>query len=623
MKTIIGNLFILIFISVFSFLFMETTREFSAAQSLHEVLDKSIELEEIILSNNSVVLDKDNNLISDIYSNENRIELPFDEIPSIVIDAFIAAEDQSFYEHPGFDMTGIARAFFVNLNSQQVEQGGSTVTQQLVRNLYLSHSQTYERKLTELLYSYHLERKLSKDKILELYINSVYFANGVYGIEAASLYYFSESIEDLTLAQVAFLCAIPNNPSHYNPIDNSEQTHERKNWILSKMLEENFIDEEEFDEAKSEEITLRPLEKQDHYPDYVDYVFHELKELISINEGYSQRLRAATSADERSAIQENLQIRVDELLASGITIETSLDPEVQAHAVNTINNQLGQSDIQGATSIIDHDQAEIVAITGGVAYNKADFHHGFRAYRQPGSAIKPLLVFAPLLEETNMNKESIIDAGPIKRGEYEPNNFGNAIYGKVSLEEAFNNSYNTAAVRILDMVSIDTAFSYFNKFDFLRISTDDYRLPSALGGLRHGVNVNELTQAYSTFATRGVYRSPKAIRSVTDGNGNVLYESKNESIEVWSESTTDEMRNLLSTAVSDGTGRAAQFSGSNYIGGKTGTTNNFHDLWFVGSSDRYTAGVWLGKDEPSSIYEQSQRNLHTQLWRDIMMGINQ
>lgn len=623
MRKLIGSLFILIFIGLFSLLFMETTREFTTSKTLHKVLDESVELEKMTLSYNSVVLDKNRKVFSDVYSSENRIKLPYEEIPSSVIEAFIAAEDQSFYEHPGFDMTGIARAFLVNFQSQKVAQGGSTVTQQLARNLYLSHSQTYERKLTEILYAYQLERIFTKQKILEMYINSIYFANGVYGVEAASQFYFNQSAENLSIAQIAFISAIPNNPTHYNPLKNSKNTHERKNWILSKMQEQGFIDKETYEESLSEKITLHSFQKQKQYPDYSAYVFHELHQLISIAEGYQQRLRAASSAEERSVIHENLKLRVKQIIANGIIIETSLDPVIQSHAVETINEQLGQSDVQGATSIINHDQAEIVAITGGVSFNKLDFHRGFQAYRQPGSAIKPLLVYAPLLEETNMNKQSIIDAGPIKRGKYEPGNFGGAIYGHVSIEEAFKNSYNTAAVRILDMIGMETAFSYFNQFDFSQVSTDDYLLPSALGGLKNGVSVNELTQAYTVFATQGIYHSPKAIRQVTDTNGDVLYAWDSQSKEVWERSTIEEMREMLSSVVSNGTGRAVQFSGSNYIGGKTGTTNNFHDLWFAGSSDRYTMGLWLGKDKPTSLYKESQKQLHTQLWKDIMKGISQ
>lgn len=621
MRMLTGNIVILLCAGIFSFVFMETIHELSSTQTLHEVLDESIQLENISLSNNSKILDKNGDTIYDVFAAENRIELAYDEIPSKVIKAFIAAEDQKFFEHPGFDMSGITRAFFVNLQSGAVEQGGSTITQQLARNLYLSHSQTYERKLSELLYAYHLERELSKEQIIEAYVNTVYFANGVYGIEAASQYYFNLNAEQLSIAQVAFLSSIPNNPSHYNPINYQDQTHERKEWILTKMYENEFINEEEYKEALEEAITTQAFEKKDDFPDYVTYVFHELEQIISKEEEYSQLIRGTSSEDEQADIQNKLKQRVDELLAMGITIETALDPAIQTHAVSTINEKLQNTSTQAATSIIDHHNAEIVALTGGISYDKFDYHRGFQAYRQPGSAIKPLLVYAPLLEEMELSSHSIIDASPINRNGYEPQNFGGAVYEKVTLEEAFKQSYNTAAVRALDIVGIETAYSFIHQFDFARLSSSDYVLPAALGGLTNGMTVNELTQAYTSFAADGMYQSPTAIRQVLNADGQIIYSPAKPTREVWSSSTVNLTRDMLAKVIEEGTGQAAQLNRSGYTGGKTGTTNKFYDLWFIGLDDQYTTGLWIGKDKPESLYRESRQNLHTGLWSDIMNGI--
>ncbi|WP_093056166.1 transglycosylase domain-containing protein [Salipaludibacillus aurantiacus] len=622
MRIFIGNLFILIFISVFSLLFMEMTKELSSVQSFHHVLEESVALEDVRLSSNSLILDRHGNAISDVFTSENRISLPFEKIPTSVVNAFVAAEDQSFYEHPGFDLSGIARAFMVNVQSGSIEQGGSTITQQLARNLYLSHSQNYERKLSELLYSYQIERDFSKEEIMELYINSVYFSNGVYGIEAAANYYFGLSAQDLSLAQIAFLCAVPNNPSHYNPLTGKEAVHERKAWILQKMYEQGFLENDELETALEEEIVLHTFVKKDQYPDYVTYVLYELEQLISHEEGYAQRLRTSGNNEERADITASLKARVQEVLASGITIETALVPEIQAHTVSTVNDHLSHTDTQGAVSVIDHHSSEIVAITGGTSYNKFDFHRGFQAFRQPGSAIKPLLVFAPFLEETNAGINSIIDASPIKRGSYEPQNFGGAVYGKVPLEAAFKHSYNTAAVRILDMVGVEESFSYLNNFDFSRVTSEDQRLPAALGGFSMGMSVNEMTQAYTVFAAKGIYTPPKAIQTVKNAEGDILFKWAETSKEVWNEETINKMNKMLEKVTSEGTGRAARFNTQGYIGGKTGTTNDFQDLWFIGSSSQYTAGVWIGKDEPASLYRESENNLHTNLWREIMKGFH-
>ncbi|RKL65584.1 penicillin-binding protein [Salipaludibacillus neizhouensis] len=622
MRIMIGNFFILLFVSVFSLFFMWTARELSSVKSLDNFLDETIQLEDIILTYNSKILDHDGNIISDIYSEENRIAVSYSNIPSKFIEAFVAAEDQKFYVHKGFDTGGIARAFLVNLQNKSIEQGGSTLTQQLARNLYLTHSQTYERKLTELLYAYHLEKKFSKNDIMEMYLNTVYFSNGVYGIEAASNYYFSKKTDELSIAEIAFLSSIPNSPAHYNPLTNSENTHQRKEWILEKMHENQFITDKELEESLEDMITLEIYEKKDSFPDYVTYVHYELKQIVSAEEGFVQKIHSASSQEERTSFEEKLAKRVDELISSGITIETALNPSIQTHALSTINRLLENSPIQAATSIIDHEQAEIVAITGGVSYDKFNFHRGFQAYRQPGSVIKPLLVYAPLLEETSLNMASVIDAGPINRNGYSPNNFGGAIYGKATIETALKNSYNTAAVRMLDTVGIETAFSYVDQFNFAKVSSSDYKLPSALGGFEHGMTVNELTQAYSTFSTDGVYHSPKAIRNIMDADGEVLYSMEKENLEIWSEDTIADLRKMLAKVVSEGTGKAARLNRAGYTGGKTGTTNEFHDLWFIGMNDRYTTGLWMGKDEPSSLINESSQNLHTKLWRDIMNGIN-
>ncbi|MDG5788786.1 transglycosylase domain-containing protein [Evansella sp. AB-P1] len=615
-----GNLLIFLFIGIFSTLFVITVDEFYEAKSIHEVLDEKIILDSIHLSETSIILDKNKEVISDVYAAEKRIHLPYKEIPKIVVDAFLSAEDQSFFEHKGFDMKGIARALIINLQNDSIEQGGSTVTQQLVRNLYLTHEKSYERKLSELLYAYQMERLMEKEDIMELYINAIYFKNGVYGIEAATRFYFNKTADELSVAEAAFLSAIPNHPDRYNPLTNIEHTHERKEWILLKMLEEEKITKETYDKALNESIELNIYHKIDEYPDYVTYIHHELKELISDNEGYSKRLSTAKNEASRTTILQQLNERVDAVLNQGIIIETALDNDIQEQAVRSINSYIGNSQLQAATTIIDHKKNEIVAITGGKDYEKFHFHRGFQAYRQPGSAIKPLLVFAPYIEETNTNERTTIDASPFNKNGYTPINYGGATYGRVSMEQAFKHSYNTAAVRLFDRTDPEIAFSYFDHFDFQGVDEKDIILPAALGGFTTGVSVLEMTRAYTTFATNGEYHSPKAIRQVLDKNGDILYSWDHASERVWSERTNNEVRKMMRRVVNEGTGRNAKFSTSGYLGGKTGTTNNYHDLWFIGSTDTYTSGIWIGYDSPTSMSHINQR-LHLEIWRSYMSKI--
>ncbi len=615
-KASTGWLIIILLFIGFSVLLLEVTAEVHDVQSLSQVLDGQVELDEIALSTNSSIFDQNGKLISTIFRDTNRIYLPYDDIPKLVIDAFISTEDKRFYEHKGYDSIGIARALFSNAQHGNIEEGASTMTQQLVRNLFLGHAQTYNRKMSELLYAHEIEKRYSKEEIIELYLNTIFFQNRIYGFEAASQFYFSKSSKDLTLAEVAFLSAIPNNPSHYDPLKYPEKTKLRQEWILDKMLEASSITSEQHQDALLQQINLNVQKRTDQFPDYVTYVHYELIELISQAEGFSLQLSQAGSEEASQAIRDKLNQRVQDLLEQGIQIETALNPALQTNAVAAFDRHL-QGDIQGSGVVIDHQSAEIVAITGGRNYNKFDFHRGFQSFRQPGSTIKPLLVYAPYFEEMEIPLHSTINANHFCNGTYCPKNFGGGQYGTVSLSTAFKNSYNTPAVRILERVGVETAFSYLEKFPFSRISAKDYNLPAALGGFTHGMSPLELTRAFTTFAYQGNFIPSYAIRKVKAQDGTLLYTWDTKAVPIWSQGTNDKMRQLLSDVVTSGTGQKAQINTS-YSGGKTGTTNDYNDIWFVGLTDRYTAGVWVGKDTPASLSTIYSQSPHLLIWKDIL-----
>ncbi|WP_088102774.1 transglycosylase domain-containing protein [Halalkalibacter urbisdiaboli] len=615
-KTSTGWLFIGLLFLFFSFLIVEVTAEVKDVQTLSEVLDGHVKLNDITLSTNSTMYDRNGRLISTIYKDENRIYLPYDEIPKSVIDAFISTEDKRFFEHKGYDAAAIVRAFLINAEKGTIEEGASTMTQQLVRNVFLGHEQTYNRKMSELLYAHEVEKHYSKQEIFELYVNSIYFNNQVYGFGAASHFYFNKKSKDLSLAEIAFLSAIPNNPTHYDPLKNSEKTKLRQQWILNKMLEAGKITADEHDKAIAEPIVLNIQKRVDKYPDYVTYIHYELTELVSVSEGFDLQLSQAASEDAKQAIKQRLDARVQSLLEQGLQIETALEPSMQQKVIESFNHHL-RSDVQGSGVVIDNQNAEIIAISGGKDFKKFDFHRGFQSYRQPGSAIKPLLVYAPYFEELDIPIQSKINANNFCQGSYCPKNFGGGQYGMVSISTAFKNSYNTPAIRILDRVGIETAFTYLEKLPFKRISTTDYQLPAALGGLTHGFSPLELTRAYTTFAYNGSFIPSYGIRQVKDRNGDILYSWDKTAVTMWSQGTNDKMRHLLSTVVDSGTGTKARISAP-YVGGKTGTTNDFHDLWFVGLTDRFTAGVWIGKDTPSELSSLYKQAPHLQIWKEIM-----
>ncbi|ADI00059.1 transglycosylase domain-containing protein [Salisediminibacterium selenitireducens] len=618
MRLFTGTMFTLLLSSLFAFLFMQVSKEFTHIEHVASSLEERISLDDVRLHNNSYMLDANGDVISDVYAAENRILIAFEAIPETLINLLLATEDRNYFDHPGFDVTGISRALFVNLQSDGIEQGGSTITQQVARNLYLTHDQTYDRKITELLYAYQMEQEFDKEDILTLYFNTIYFANGVYGIEAASRYYFDKTAEELSIAEGAFLLAIPNNPSYYNPLQYKERTETRQKRFISNLHTEGHIDEATANAAMEESVTLVPSQKTDEFPDYVTYVYDELKELIAYAEGFNRRIRSA-GQEERARIQEQLNSRVDDLLREGAVIETALDPELQRSVVTSMNNRLRGRGYQGAFALINHHTKELKAITGGYNYSKFDFHRGHRAYRQPGSAFKPLLVYGPLLEETRLTPSSVIDAGPIERNGYSPINFAGAVYGNDSVRNAFMKSYNTAAVRMLDMIGVETGFEYVEQLGFSELVPEDCRLPSALGGLTRGTNVLEMTRAFSVFQTDGAYTPARAIRSVTSVDGELLYEWDDNARQVFSPDTARQMRSLMESVVTDGTANRLQYNLGNYVGGKTGTSNDFHDLWFVGSTDTYTAGVWAGYDSPASL--EATPSVHLDLWGYVMRNL--
>ncbi|WP_449537402.1 transglycosylase domain-containing protein [Ferdinandcohnia sp. Marseille-Q9671] len=602
---------------MFIFVLFLVNGELKVAKSFPEVLDSEIPIEDVSLTQTSYIKDTNGAIVSEIHHNESRTALPFEEIPQIIKDLFITIEDQHFFEHLGFDITGIGRAAFINLHNDSIDQGGSTITQQLARNLYLTNEKTYNRKLSELLYSYQLERVLTKEEILGLYINAIYFQNGAYGIEAASQLYFNHSIKEASLAEIAFLSAIPNNPTLYNPITNFSKTKERQERILRDLVEKKIISNEEYNTAVNDPIKVTIREKIDLYPDYTTYIFNEFEELIAQKEGFFKKINHTTTPNEKDKLQKSLDNRVREVLESGIIIETALNPQIQEKAVQSLNQYIPHENVQGATAVIDHTTDKLVALVGGKNYEKFSFHRGFQAYRQPGSAIKPLLVYAPYFDQTGASISQTINANNYCKNGYCPRNYGGGQYGDVSLRTAFKYSYNTPAVRLLERVGIEQAFSYLNKLQFSNVVKDDQNLPAAIGGFTYGMSPLEMTNAFSVFANNGQFIRARGITKVTDLQGTILYEWEEQPVSVWSTDTTKKMRALLSDVVKSGTGKEANIS-SGYVGGKTGTTNHVKDLWFIGLTDTYTAGVWVGNDQSQSIEFMESRKPQIYIWKDIM-----
>lgn len=610
---------LLCIIPLFAFTVIASGKEVKQMKSLDQVLDKNIDLKDISLVQNSYMYDRDGSLVSEIVSDhENRVLVPFNKIPEEVKQIFLTSEDRHFYEHKGFDFMGMVRATASNVKDKKIDQGASTITQQLSRNLYLSHERSFSRKLTELAYSYQLEKKYTKNEILEAYLNTIYFNNGVYGVGSAAQFYFSKPLKSLTVGEMAFICAIPNNPTLYDPLKHFDYTKSRQERLLKGLKDAGVITDKELKKAVKQKIKLDVEKREDKYPDYVSYVNDEFTQLVSESEGFDKRLQKA-SGKQKEKIENELSARVSTLMKDGVKIYTALDPYMQNQVVAQMNSKLPYADVQGGAAVINHQTHQIIALSGGKNYQKYDFNRAYQAYRQPGSSIKPLLDYGPYIEQTGATGSSTIDASKFCSKDYCPQNYNNRTYGTVTLDTAFKNSYNTPAIRMLDRVGIQKAFSYIEPYHFAKLVDSDYLLPAALGGFTNGMTPLEMTKAYTTFGNSGSYTPSHAITKVTDLKGKTLYKWNDKATQIFSVRTNMQLKKLMSSVVKSGTGKKAYFNAP-YIGGKTGTSNDYHDMWFVGLTDKYTMGVWVGKDTPTSVEYLHSISPQLSIWKGTLQA---
>ena len=611
MRQLAGFAVALLSLPLLFWLQQEVAAEWHEANAYKEQVEETIEFSEPEVTFPMALYDRNGQLFAEEYA-EWRDPLPLSEIPLFAKQLFLESEDKGFYEHRGYDVAAIARAFAVNMNSDGLSQGASTITQQVVRMRFLSPEKTYERKFKEILYAAELEKQSTKDEILEMYMNEMYFGNQVYGIGAAATYYFSRPLAQLSEAETAFLAAIPNNPSLYDPLKHFDRTKKRQERLLQVLINNEVLSVDEGKIAQSAPVELRLKQKNSQFPAYHTYAVDELKQLISEKEGFSVQLQAAKDEESQKKIQQSLAKRISEVINSGVRIDTSLDPVKQRSVESGVSNALRGSGIQSGAAVIDNQSRELISVYGGFGYRKTDFNRSFQAVRQPGSIIKPLLVYGPYLESGPYTENSLIDGSGICIGNFCPENFGRYSYGVSTVKKAFSQSYNTTAVRIFQRVGIEESFSYLTPFGFKYVTERDHQSTAALGGFENGMTPYEMANAYTSFID-GTFKPARSIRSVKDRQGNVLYQWEDERKEVWSQKTTANIRSMLKETVHTGTANGLR-STTGYTGAKTGTTSHFKDLWVAGLNDDYTAAVWIGYDRPQSLQKESEQKLHLKVF---------
>jgi len=615
LKHLIGFIFILLSIPILFVVQEAIAVELKSAGSFSAQMNDSIELSAPKV-NFPVTLKDGNGLIFAEEYIEWRDPHPLSSIPLFARQLFLESEDTGFFEHKGYDIAAIVRAFAVNTATDDVRQGASTITQQVVRMRFLSTEKTYERKVTELFYAAELEKQSTKDAILEIYMNEMYFGHQVYGIGAAATYYFSKPLVELDEAEMAFLAAIPNNPTLYDPLKHFDRTKARQERLLSVLAKNGILTNAEAEVHKNTAIKLKLKEKVNAFPAYSTYALAELTDLIIQSEGLSEKMMYAKDDAEKKAIEAIIKQRTSEVLSQGLIIETALNPRKQLRDEQTISSLLGSKGVQAGAAVIDNETREIISLFAGKNYKKADFHRAFQAVRQPGSALKPLLVYAPLFESGSYTENTPINSGAICIGSYCPTNIGGYVYGNVTVKEAFRHSHNTAAVRLLQMIGVEEAFNYIAPFEFKSVTPQDMNYAAALGGFSKGMTPVELAGAYSSFID-GKYMPARTIRAVKDRAGTILYEWPDDKKDVWSSTTVSKIRGMMSDAVLNGTGRGIPYTTS-YTGAKTGTTDHYKDLWVGGLNDNYTTAVWVGYDRPQSIKLLSDQKLHLRIFSTLL-----
>lgn len=546
----------------------------------------------------SQIYDINGNEIANVHAAENRRPVKISQVPRDLQNAFVAVEDNRFYEHMGVDPRGIMRALWSNVRGQAISEGGSTITQQLAKNAYLTQDRTLKRKVQEVFLALQLERQYTKQEILELYLNQIYFGQGAYGVQAAAKTYFGKNVEDLDLNECAMLAGIPKSPNYYSPTNNLQAAEERKSVVLDQMEKYGYINASQASKTKKEELKLVKQTKSTETNEasyFIDYVTQKL-------------------IDKYGA---------DAVYKDGLKIYTTIDMDMQRAAEAAMKNLPtynkdgnGIEQPQGALVAIDPHNGHVKAMVGGRGTDQ--FNRATMAERQPGSAFKPF-VFAAALENS-FTPNTVINDSPVKIGDWEPQNYDRSFSGKVSLREVARNSLNVPTVKIAQKLGIDKPIYYAQEMGIttfvLEGAQNDRNLATSLGGLTKGVTPLELTSAYGTFANKGIHVDPVVIVKVLDRNGKVIEQAEEKQRSVISENSAAELTSMLQTVIQKGTGTHANIGRP--AAGKTGTTSDYHDAWFVGYTPDLVAGVWIGNDNNASLHSMTGGQTPAEIWKAFM-----
>ncbi|NWF52017.1 MAG: penicillin-binding protein 1A [Nitrospirae bacterium] len=553
-------------------------------------------LEEYTPIESSRVYSSDGKLIAELYV-ERRTFIPPYQIPEHVKKAVISVEDVRFYHHPGVDLIGIMRALWSDIKAGGIVEGGSTITQQLARMLFLKPERSLKRKLKEAVLSIRIEKRYTKDEILGLYLNQSYFGTRAYGIEAASQTYFGKSVQNLSIGEAALLASLPKAPSLYSPFKNPDKAKERREVVLKKMLKHGYITEAEFEKAMNEPLPGTPHMRKYEAPYFIEFMRQKLEKKYG-----------------------------PEIYTSGYKIYSTLDHRMQKIAEDVIEKviktieQRVEHGIQASLIAIDIQTGHIKAMVGGLDFWKNQFNRATQAKRQPGSAFKPF-VYLTAFENGMLSGDRIIDSPISFRGQHHgvrwsPHNYDGKYYGSVTLKKALAKSLNAATVRLADKIGIENIIESAKK---LGIKADlQPHLPTALGA--SDVTLMEMVSAYSAFAT-GRKTEPLTYERILNRDNIVIEETIPHIEEIISQNVVEEIKTSLGAVVKEGTAKKA-LEIDRTVYGKTGTTNDFTDAWFIGFDDQLAVGVWVGRDNHTPIgHKETGARAALPIWIEFMKRV--
>lgn len=581
-------------------------------------------------------------LMAELRKDASSHYLQYSEIPENAVNAFIAVEDRTFWNNNGYDIKGILRAGLSLLTEQEISQGGSTITQQLCKLALLENENDYARKVKEIFLARKVTETYEKEQIMEWYINYCCYANNIYGLKDAAEAYLGKNVEELTLSEICYLCAIPNRPEYYDPWEYPDHAIERKDKILAAMLEEQMITEEEYAYAVTEEIEIKEETAIGYSPnDETTYAISCAAEILMEKNGFSIKNVFETMEEYdtyREAYDTAYEESLNELYTDGYTIHTSIDSNNQKIMQEAIDNHLSGSteetengiyNLQSGVTAVDNQTHKVIGIVGRRTQEGTDiinYNRAYQYYRQPGSSIKPLIVYTPALmmgyDKDSMLKNVDVQSAyaAYKRGD-PVSSLGGTSY---PLQNAVTWSRNGCALVLYDEITPEQGLSYLLDMGFSRIVPDDYYLSSCLGGMTYGVNTVEMASAYSTLSNYGVYTKVDCITSMVSPDGKELYQEPKQGT-IYERNAAIEMTDIMRDVIKNGTAAGMKWDNASDLpaAGKTGTTNDDTNGWFCGYTAPYTVAAWVGKDDNTTVSNLYDSYNPIYIWKDVMLALTE